>query len=174
MHYLVDKSGFQGEVFPKQDHIVPGRFGSQVKMPCGIHKKNGARSRLAIGSSITQLINLDNNIPDSVKFSKTINNPSVKSDGLFYCQRKMVQDGLQLTGGDGHHARLALAANALKANYSVDEIVDMYKCQSDFNESYTRDSILYIKNKGYYCSCAWLFQNSRTIVEKYCKECKTL
>ncbi|MEM4976934.1 MAG: hypothetical protein QXT64_06405, partial [Desulfurococcaceae archaeon] len=81
--------------------------------------------------------------------SRTPKNVKGKTKGevvkevLAPCMKKLLEDcrnGINLS----HNARVALAAYMLNVGYSVDEVVEVFKTQPDYNERITRYQVDYI------------------------------
>jgi hypothetical protein len=53
---LVDDAGVKCEIFPKQSKIAEGSYGNLVRLPLGIHKKTGLRSKLIEPQDIDAIV----------------------------------------------------------------------------------------------------------------------
>lgn len=53
---LVEDAGVRCEIFPKQTRLDPGSYGNLVRLPLGIHKKTGLRSKFIEPDDIDKLV----------------------------------------------------------------------------------------------------------------------
>ncbi|OFV67930.1 MAG: hypothetical protein SCAL_000570 [Candidatus Syntrophoarchaeum caldarius] len=102
-------------------------------------------------------------------------NPSevqVKSE-LRPCFRQAIEERWQLTGGDGHHFRLALVAELIAAGYGDSEIHDVFKIQSDYDPGITQSHINRTREKGIRPHrCVTIQRDCASLVRQLCEACK--
>lgn len=176
------------EVYPKQKYFrLDKPYGNLVKIPCGINKKNGKRSEIVYISNSLRLVRLHDsepNVPytpldsmvsddrDSLQPHNNINNNnSVISSEIRPCMLAAINGDIQMTGSGGHVLRCALVPE-LRAclNLSVDEIVEMFSNQSDFDSDKTREQVNSLINYNRY-GCDILRTEAYRLLRKYCINC---
>jgi hypothetical protein len=157
----------QLELFPKQTEIDSEGFGNLVKLPLGFHRVEKKWSKLldletfeplpktalfdARGVSfseedlekIEQLAEAPPQI--QTKLSKTVYKSSRK---IRPCILEALKTDLRKTK-EHHLMRLAIATEYLAANFSVEEIRDLFKTQKDYDEKEATRQIRHAKKKGY-------------------------
>lgn len=178
------------EVYPKQSDFDPGKpYGNLVKLPLGINRKVNKRSRIVYVTD--QLRKLDLSIYTPSHVTKTIKHVdritdmdaivtvdvSTKSNSQILpmnvrpCIQAAVDGEIDMSGGDGHALRCAIVPELRVCNnMSVNEIVKVFKTQSDFdyNKTYQQVRSLYNYNRT---RCKRLQLNSFNLISKYCENC---
>ena len=184
------------EVFPKQKHLTHrGKFGNLVKIPLGINQKNKVKSQFLDPSTfqpysgevpVPRYLRLREVSEDAyeikVKSQKLrprsndqrepIQNPDFVGENLRYCMRGLLVDNVSLDGGEGHAMRVAISAEAYNTGLSVEDSVNLFKNQPDFDEAMTRGHVEYVYSQGYHrFSCRTLKDQCSVLVSPYCSKC---
>jgi len=158
------------EVFPKQNEVKPNGYGNFVKLPLGLHQVYGKWSKILDHKTFGPLPNaaiLEMNggsFPEKdvqkilelaekdrgfqVKLSET-----TKIYKSRMVARPCIEEALSqpLDGDKGHLMRLAVANEYLKAGWNVEDIVHLFKGQSDFEVSKTRYFVEHARESDYKC-----------------------
>lgn len=86
--------------------------------------------------------------------------------------RGLLNDGTSLDGGAGHMMRVAMAAEAWNMGLSIEEAIEMFRNQPDFDSGITREYVGDIYRRGYKrFSCRKLQDQCSSLVESYCASC---
>ena len=163
MKQLIHDSGVKcKETFPKQKSLATcGRgYGNFVKMPLGINRTSGVRSyfldpktlqpvKSIIISKVLKLCELEIvEETEEVIASTSTELHSKLPDGFRPCLKAALEKNL--VGPDGHLTRVAIASEAFRCGFSVEEAVVLFQGQSDFNYNTTRVNLQYFYDKGYH------------------------
>ena len=156
---ILKEADIKCEIFPPQKRLGREKpLGSLVKLPLGINKKNGKRSKFLNPETLEPIdgkIKLPsfvvlNEIPDEKLTEEKVNFfRKYENNKMRPCFTKALSDGLSFTGSAGHRFRLALAIEALYSGLEVDQIVKLFEPQPDFDEKITRDQIIHAMKAGY-------------------------
>lgn len=84
---------------------------------------------------------------ESLRIQRQAHAPTVKSLAVRPCIEEALTKPLH--GASGHKMRLAIAIEYLRAGLSVDEVVQLFQSQTDFNPEKTRYYVEHAKKKGY-------------------------
>lgn len=176
------------EVYPKQKYFTPDKpYGNLVKIPCGINKKNGKLSRIVHISDNLCTISLHDSEPNVPYTASTTilsdareqpqpmnnsnNNNSVISSNIRPCMLAAVNGDIQMTGSGGHVLRCALVPELRDClNLSVNEIVEVFSNQLDFDSDKTREQVNSLINYNRY-GCDILRTEAYRLLRKYCINC---
>jgi len=160
------------ELFPKQTKLTQKEFGNLLKMPFATHRKTGLKSKIMINGDFQetfsgleiQTIDLSplaelqqekkEEVKEKVKTAKKkfkAANPNFKpmKDGFIrpcFISSQM----LQMNHGDGNQFRIAAAGELYRAGYSLDEAVQYFKYQDDFDEEETRYRLSMVFENNYH------------------------
>lgn len=180
--------GIDCEVYPKQKYFrLDKPYGNLVKIPCGINKKNGKRSEIVYISNSLRLVQLydpEPNVPytastaifndagDQTQSLNTINSDSsVLSSDIRPCMLAAMNGEIQMTGSGGHVLRCALVPELKEClGMSVNQIVEVFSKQSDFDSDKTREQVNSLINYNRY-SCNTLRTEAYRLLRKYCINC---
>ncbi|OFV66810.1 MAG: hypothetical protein SBU_000103 [Candidatus Syntrophoarchaeum butanivorans] len=100
------------------------------------------------------------------------NPPEVKGE-LRPCFKQAIEQRWQLTGGDGHHFRLALVAELVAAGYTDQEIHEVFKLQADYDSAVTQSHIDRTRVRGIRPHrCATIQRDCASLVSHLCELCK--
>ncbi|RJS72966.1 MAG: hypothetical protein CW694_01630, partial [Candidatus Syntrophoarchaeum sp. WYZ-LMO15] len=89
------------------------------------------------------------------------------------CFRQAIEQGWHLTGGDGHHFRLALVAELIAAGYTDQEIHEVFKLQADYDSAVTQSHIDRTRVRGIRPHrCATIQRDCASLVSHLCALCK--
>jgi len=175
---IVERLGIENvEVFPKQERIEEGGFGNLMKLPLGIHRRVGQRSRF-IDDVNFELIS-PCTIPSAA--TKEAPMPTVKEvkgfddilGALRPCFQRAYAEKWELEGAEGDYFRLA-ACSELIANKATDEQIHQYfRYLEDYQEEITQKKIDYNRKRGYKPhTCKKIKKNAPTLVQEICKDCQ--
>jgi len=175
---IVEKLGIEKvEIFPKQEKIEEGGFGNLMKLPLGIHRRVGQRSRF-IDDVNFELIT-PCTIPGAP--SKEVARPTVKEvkgfddilGALRPCFQKAYAEKWELEGAEGDYFRLAVCSELI-ANKATDEQIHQYfGYLEDYQEEITQKKIDYNRKRGYKPhTCTKIKKNAASLVGGLCGECK--
>jgi len=175
---IVERLGIEDvEVFPKQERVEEGGFGNLMKLPLGIHRRVGQRSRF-IDDVNFELIT-PCTIPSAP--TKEVAMPTVKEvkgfddilGALRPCFQKAYAEKWELEGAEGDYFRLA-ACSELIANKATDEQIHQYfRYLEDYQEEITQKKIDYNRKRGYKPhTCTKIKKNAASLVGGLCEECK--
>jgi len=143
------------EIWPKQKTRSTDRYGNPVKLPLGYNNRTGAFS-MFIDANFEPLegeIKLSGRVvlvevprpekpakeprPAPTEHQQT----ATATDTLDFCMVKTLEAGDELIGGGGHRFRLAIAIKALSIGMDIEDIINLFRSQEDFNEETTRYQI---------------------------------
>jgi hypothetical protein len=150
------------EVFPKQKSLATcGKgYGNFVKMPMGINRTSGVRSyfldpktlqpvKSITISKVLKLCELEIvEETEEVTSSTSTELHRKLPDGFRPCLKAALEKNL--VGPDGHLTRVAIASEAFRCGFSVEEAIALFQGQSDFNYSTTRTNLQCIYEKEYH------------------------
>ena len=177
---LQREAGIDCEIFPKQTVLDKKGPGNQVKLPICLSKKSGRPSMLLDPDGFTQLaynkieaiIELRHIDPIVRQHRAKSVTPQTVGRHLLPCQLDIIKENVQLTEGDGHYMRVAIASNAIRDGLSIDEIVDLFRGQQDFDEDYTRNKIeTDLMKRKYWVGCNKLKERCNRLVKDRCTNC---
>lgn len=183
---LAKEANVKCEIFPKQKKLSGGKYGNMVKLPFGVNRKNGNRSKLLNDDLQPIEINLSNAAVVQLyeEFEPQIGKPRGKggiirkvqrpqmitSTSLYPCMRGVLAEGMQLTGGSGHTFRQAIAIMALNCGMDIEAAAGLFKGQSDFNREFSIKKVGEVVGWHPY-SCEKLRDLCFDLVAPYCSEC---
>jgi hypothetical protein len=185
MKQLLHDAGIKdAEVYPKQKSLKScGRScGNFVKMPLGINRSSGVRSYFLDPKTlqpvscveVTKVLKLcELLIADSPVSDDSLGSQVRSQSPLNMPFRPCLQAALttDLSGSQGHLMRVAIASEAYRLGYSLDEAIALFQDQSDFNYSTTRDNLQYIYGREYRrFGCEKLRSNCQIYVN--CSNCR--
>jgi hypothetical protein len=169
VYMLLQKKLLKGLDFETLDSAILGDIKRLARLPFSIHEKTGKMcSPLSLSHvfikpknlEIYKEYSLDTNILEKVckelkaeeKWHKHLSETrvgfkSLTSHRVRPCIKVAVS--LPLNHGEGHKMRLAIVAEYLKRGSSVDQIIDLFRGQKDFNERKTRYFVEDAQHKGY-------------------------
>lgn len=162
---LVIGLGLTCEIFPKQS-TAEKPYGNLVKLPLGINQKNGNRSQfLENGIDFKRIDLLYTRLPKyEVKKTKELtvgrvsNTPQQLPSNIRPCIKNVIDNNLQMTGGDGHLMRIAIVAE-LKA-LPLNSLIAIFKGQNDFDYDTTVEQINSVRHYNR-ISCSRLQTNAK-------------
>jgi DNA primase large subunit len=97
---------------------------------------------------------------------------SVPSGKMRPCIRGVIDSKIQLDGGQGHAMRVAIAAEARHCGMSLEDTMDLFKVQHDFELLTTIKNINYIWDSEYKrYRCDKLQDQCGSFVKEYCDQC---
>ena len=171
------------ETFPKQSN-KDRVYGNALKLPLAVNNKTGQRSRILDDDLepvdvlfITKVIELQEPEKEAEKVGKRMFLPAklsrpVSSNYTRGSMRPCIVTALtkQLEGGEGNDMRVVVVCEALASGKSRDEIVKMFKGQTDFDEATTAMYVDYITGRGYHpWKCETIQDRCASFVD--CSQC---
>lgn len=145
------------EIFPKQDRIGPDGFGNLIKLPLGLHRVAGRWSQL-----LDEKLNPS---PEILKEKRPLQVPEEelerikprrepippphprRVDGIRPCMKRALR--LQLSGGNGHLMRLAVAVEHLAHGIPEEEVAKLFAKQRNYSYEVSLGHVRYVKQRGY-------------------------
>jgi len=152
------------EMFPKNKQAntkkgtVKG-YGSQLKLPCAFNWKANKRSQFVDPvtlepvdhieiTHVLRLRRVPDVIPTKTRVSECIApHELIPSGEIRPCLLEAIEQ--QLTGGDGHQTRVAIAAEAIASGLEREEIIDLFRSQADFDYERSAYQVEFAINKQY-------------------------
>ncbi len=171
------------ETFPKQSN-KDRVFGNALKLPLAINNKTGERAKI-LGDDlepvdvvfITKVIELREPEKEAEKVGKRMYLPAkLSSHGSSTYTRGSMRPCIvsaltkQLEGSEGNDMRVVVVCEALASGKGRDEIIGMFKGQTDFDEAITAKYIDYIKSRDYHpWKCETIQDRCSSFVD--CSQC---
>jgi hypothetical protein len=188
---LLHDAGIEGaEAYPKQKSIrtCDKGCGNFLKTPLGINRKNNVKSTFidpwtfepVAFIEVDKVVSL-REVPEtkSVKNKPrrsiaTGSNPRPIISDMLPCAKRALADKVVLDGSEGHWMRVCIAIEAQLMGLPIDNAVDLFKDQPDFDLNFTRDKIMNdVWPREYHrFSCEKLREECGSIVGLYCAECE--
>jgi len=194
---IVAEAGIKCEIFPKQRALYKkSKFGNLVKVPIGINRKTGIRSQfldpvtfepypgLVPIPGIVQLREVpepEERHAKSKKCRAKMSNsgqerstraPTKIGQDLRQCLKEVLAAKIPLVGSEGNDMRVAIAAEARNVGYTIEQTIELFKDQPDFNLDITRNYIEYIYANGYLpYSCNTLRGKCNSLISPRCVKC---
>jgi DNA primase large subunit len=82
---------------------------------------------------------------------------------------------IPLEGSEGHAMRVAIAVEAWNIGLSVEQAIELFKDQVDFDKGIARRHIIYVYARTYHpYSCDKLKEQCKSLVDPYCVKCTSL
>lgn len=144
--------GLTCEIFPKQNNAEKP-YGNLVKLPLGINQKNGNRSQFVDDGIEFNRIDLlytrlpkfkERAVKEHTQCTKSEQTPQQLPSNIRPCMSNVIDNNLQMTGGDGHLMRIAIVAE-LKA-LPLSSLISIFKGQNDFDYDTTVEQINSVKH----------------------------
>jgi len=171
--------GLNVEVYPKQPELTElKQFGNLVKLPFGINRKNGSRSRMQLFCSELRYIDI-NNYDESEYINKLSDERQAKigtSTGVLptsvrRCMRACATGEIKMTGTSGHLLRCALVPELKHgAGYTREQVTECFKYQSDFDYMKTLYMVDSLWNYNRF-TCNKLKTDAYDKIGDYCNGC---
>ena len=93
-------------------------------------------------------------------------------DAMRPCFRRAIEDGVSMTGEEGHAFRVALVAEANAEGMTEAEICSLFSGQGDYDAKKTAYYVRHAIRAGYTpWTCATLQARAYSIVSRYCMDC---
>jgi len=180
------------EIWPKQKKITKKhKYGNLLKIPLCYHNKSGRRSAFIDPDTLqplegriphpgcVHLLDIPERTPGTIGVQgmphsrlRKRSRSRASDNELDYCMIQALQDGIVLSGSEGHIFRLAIADKALRIDMPVDDVINLFANQPDFSPEITRKNVEYIKSRKYYpYSCEKLGDQCPSVVLRYCETC---
>jgi hypothetical protein len=190
------------EAWPKQKSLQSNgaKYGNLLKLPICYHNKSGGRSAFLDADTFEPLEgpiqppgrvhllevpelskNSSSGMPKISKKSamkhKSSTNESIYNFAdvpgkLRYCMQKAFEDKISLTGSEGHHLRLAIAAEGKVAGMSPEDVAKLFQNQKDYNYDISLKKSEEVWTYDYSpWSCDTLRDKCGSLVKRYCEEC---
>lgn len=155
------------ELFPKQKEIDPDGFGNCIKLPLGLHQREKKWSKFLDLETLQPLPKeaileaegvsfSEKDLEKIVQLAEAPPQIQIKLCKTVYKQSKNIRPCIiealktDLRGSQEHHKmRLAIATEYLAANYSLEEIRDLFSSQLDYDEKESTTQIEYAKKRGH-------------------------
>ncbi len=188
---IASQAGVKCEVFPKQKGLTKNsKYGNLVKVPIGINRKTNVRSQFLDPRTFEPYPNLVP-IPGIVRLrdlpepevdqrakgpydveSKRV--PTRIGHDLRPCMSSVIAAGIPLEGAEGHEMRVAIAAEAWNIGLSVDQAIELFRDQPDFDAGVSRKKIKEVYSHRYSpYGCETLREKCGPFVSPYCPNCKS-
>lgn len=185
------------EVFPKQKSLnKDSKYGNLVKVPLGINRKTGVKSQFLDPTTLEPYVGmvpipgiialLDTEEPEETTElsgkrkrtkqgrKKTIRTPTRLGQDLRPCMKSLLKSSTLLEGHQGHEMRVAIASEARNIGLTIEQAVELFRGQSDFNFDITRKNVEYIYGQQYSpYRCDKLQEKCSSIVQSYCIDCES-
>ena len=157
----------QVELFPKQTEISQDGYGNAVKVPLGFHREEKKWSQFLDFETLQPLPNgilfdveeatlSETDIEKVLFYADLPKFVRPKQNATFYRNSKKIRPCIteaiknDLTGSpENHKMRVAVVAEYHAANYSKDDIIDLFKNQKDFNIKITTKQVEHSIRKPY-------------------------
>jgi hypothetical protein len=194
---IASEADVKCEIFPKNKSLnKDAKFGNLVKVPLGINRKTGIRSQFLDPVTfepypglvpIPGIVHL-REVPEpeerhakSKKCGAKRSNsgqkrstraPTKIGQDLRHCLKEVLAARIPLVGSEGHEMRVAIAAEARNVGYTIEQTIELFKDQPDFNPDITRKNVEYIYASGYrQYSCDTLREKCSSLITPYCIKC---
>lgn len=147
------ETGIDCEVFPKQAKIGKDGYGNLVKVPLATHQIHKTKSEIMInGEFVRNFENLEIELLDISSYpvpedkepekivSKPVSKHVVRINGEVRKEvRPCIKEALskQLTSGQGHFMRMAIAREYFECGLSPEKIALLFKNQADYDYEYS-------------------------------------
>ena len=181
------------EMFPKQRSIPYGDYGNLVRLPFSLHQKKGTEYRY-INDKFEYIDEFDvtpvdisgfttPSSPPTVRetFDRIFDSPcavadmspAVSKDGVPPCLQACLEDNIQMTGGGGHYARIALTCAYRDMGLKHAALCRLFSNQDDHDPIETAKQVKSVlkKDGGYSYSCRSLREKCGRFVLQYCDNC---
>ena len=194
---IVAEAGIKCEIFPKHRALhKKSKYGNLVKVPIGINRKTVIRSQfldpvtfepypgLVPIPGIVHLLEVPEPEECHVKSKKggakmsdsgqerSTRAPTKIGQDLRPCLEEILAAKTPLEGSEGHEIRVAIAAEAWNVGYTIEQTIELFKDQPDFNLDITRNYVEYIYANGYLpYSCNTLRGKCNSLISPYCVKC---
>lgn len=154
------------EIFPKQTTIGEKSYGNCIKLPFGFHQEKKKWSTFLDLETFQplskeQLLDVKGCVisdSDLERITKLVDGPKkfnlTASQKLYKRKNKIrpcIREALKtsLNGAPGHKMRLAITAEYIAINASVEEVSNLFKSQKDFNQKKTKQQVEHATKTGY-------------------------
>ena len=187
-HFIREIGGNDIETFPKQDHVGEDGYGNLVRLPLGIHQKKGQRYHYidydfhTIDEFQVKTLDLSDYEPavkqmkpvaealaedETIRMKPTYNT----SGGIPPCLSSALENNLQLIGGGGHYARIAIVCAYRDVGLPFAALCRLFTGQDDYDQVKTADQVKSVLRKegGYSYSCRTLREKCSRFID--CKNC---
>ena len=192
---IISEAGIDCEIFPKQQSLTKNsKYGNLVKVPLGINRKTGVRSQFLDPTTFRPYVGLvpipgivclremeepGESIEKSTKPRSTkqnqensIRTPMRLGRDLRPCMQGVLNAKVPLEGHEGHAMRVAIAVEAWNIGLSVEQAIELFKDQADFDVAITRNNIEDVYGRAYHpYSCDKLKEQCKSLVDPYCADC---
>ena len=194
---IVAEAGIKCEIFPKQSGLDKNsKYGNLVKVPLGINRKTGIRSQfldpvtfepypgLVPIPGIVHLLEVPEPEERHAKSKKcgakrsnsrqerSTHAPTKIGQDIRHCLKGILAAKTSLEGSEGHEIRVAIAAEAWNVGYTIEQTIELFKDQPDFNPNTTRKNVEYIYTSCYrQYSCDTLVEKCSSLISPYCVKC---
>jgi DNA primase large subunit len=189
------ESGIECEVNPKQKSLnKDSKFGNLVKVPVCVNWKSRARSQFLDPATfepykgmvpipdIVSLNDMGEPQKEAQKKRKTVRRrgeheestrvPVLVGHSLRLCMRSVLDANVALESAEGHEMRVAIAVEAWNNGLSVEDCIELFCDQPDFNSELTRRKVEEIYAHCYRpYSCDTLRDKCGSFVASYCSNC---
>ena len=187
-HFMREIGGNDVETFPKQDHVGKDGYGNLVRLPLGIHQKKKQRYHYIdpdfhhIDEFQVQTLDLSDYEPkvkqmkpaaEALKEDEPVRmKPSSNtSGGIPPCLSLALENNLQLVGGGGHYARIAITCAYRDVGLPFAALCRLFTGQDDYEQAETAKQVNSVLKKegGYSYSCMTLREKCSRFID--CKNC---
>jgi|LGVF01.1.fsa_nt_gb hypothetical protein len=153
---ILKSAGVKCELFPKQEAVSRKGYGNAIKLPFGLHKKNGNISKIMIDNEcIDDFEEMQVGILDISDFEMP-EKTKTKRKNIEYSKienvRPCIKDALNkdLIGSDGHMMRIAIVREFFNFGMTdPGELVELFKNQSDYDYEISLNKVLSIIKDDY-------------------------
>ncbi|MCJ7443469.1 MAG: hypothetical protein MUO26_02880 [Methanotrichaceae archaeon] len=190
---IKSEAGIECEMFPKQKSLnKDAKYGNLVKVPLGVNRKTGKKSQFLNPENLEPFIG-EVPLPAFVRLreiqeqytetkigertrkirrsSSDEVSPVLLGQDLRPCMIAIIESGTQLNGPEGDNMRVAIAAEAWNTGMSIENAIELYKTQDDFDPEKTRSKLDYIYGRYRPYRCETLRDQCHTLVSQYCQKC---
>ena len=187
-HFMREIGGNDIETFPKQDHVGKDGYGNLVRLPLGIHQMKMQRyhyidsSFRPIDEFQIQTLDLSDYEPKVERMKpaaeahtgdETVGMKQIQttSGGIPPCLSSALENNLQLIGGGGHYARIAIVCAYRDVGLSFAALCRLFTGQDDYSQVETAKQVNSVLKKegGYSYSCLSLREKCSRFVD--CQNC---
>jgi hypothetical protein len=189
------EAGIDCEISPKQERLTKNsKYGNLVKVPLGINRKNDVKSQfldpttfepypemvpipgIACLKDVTEpeeIIEKRDTIQNTEsEQNKSKRTPARLGSVLRPCMQGVLDAKTPLNGSEGNSMRVAIAAEALNIGLSIEQTIELFKDQPDFNIGITRKKVEDIYSRCYSrYKCETLQDQCGSLVSSYCSNC---
>lgn len=178
------------EVFPKQREVPDGEYGNLIRLPFSVHRKKGTLYHY-IDTSLNHIDEFEVETTDITDFTQSDRMKPSKANipddtermkpeaantlcSIPPCLSLLLETGVQLTGGGGHYARIAIVCAYRDAGLPFPALCRLFTGQDDYEQGETSKQVHSVLKKagGYSYSCPTLREKCGRFVE--CEKCKRL